>query len=135
MSDPSALYRFYDASGTLLYVGITRKLLSRLRQHASGKPWWLAVATISIERFDTYEEARARELQLIRTLRPRYNGDRLKGPEPQPYRAFVPDKNGGGKTHCLRGHQFDSENTIVSNKGNRQCRACRKAMLARQRNS
>jgi hypothetical protein len=30
----------------------------------------------------------------------------------------------GDKTHCLRGHPFDTANTYVSKKGHRTCRAC-----------
>jgi hypothetical protein len=30
------------------------------------------------------------------------------------------------KTHCLRGHPFDSDNTYVSKQGKRSCRACRR---------
>jgi len=29
------------------------------------------------------------------------------------------------KTHCKRGHPFSGENLLVTNKGTRQCRACR----------
>jgi len=28
------------------------------------------------------------------------------------------------KTHCKRGHEFDSDNTYVDNKGHRRCREC-----------
>jgi hypothetical protein len=30
------------------------------------------------------------------------------------------------KTHCLRGHLFDEENTYVDRKGHRRCRQCAK---------
>lgn len=29
------------------------------------------------------------------------------------------------KTHCLRGHEFNQQNTYVTNKGTRHCRTCR----------
>jgi hypothetical protein len=29
------------------------------------------------------------------------------------------------KTHCIRGHAFDEENTYVTPRGDRQCRKCR----------
>lgn len=31
------------------------------------------------------------------------------------------------KTHCIRGHPFDEANTIVSKKGDRNCRICTNA--------
>lgn len=30
------------------------------------------------------------------------------------------------KTHCIRGHEFNGENTYIAPKGYRRCRACRK---------
>jgi len=32
--------------------------------------------------------------------------------------------NNGSKTHCKRGHEFTPENTRMTSKGSRQCRAC-----------
>lgn len=53
MSDntPHALYRFYDASGVLLYVGITIDPGVRFKKHYSDKPWWTDIADIKIEQF------------------------------------------------------------------------------------
>jgi hypothetical protein len=45
-------------------------------------------------------------------------------------RGDVPKRN-GSKTHCLRGHLFDEENTYVF-EGSRMCRACRR-VRARER--
>ena len=30
------------------------------------------------------------------------------------------------KTHCLRGHAFDGQNTLVNKEGHRRCRECRR---------
>lgn len=35
------------------------------------------------------------------------------------------------KTHCIRGHAFDSLNTYVDSRGKRQCRACKKLQAQR----
>lgn len=37
------------------------------------------------------------------------------------------------RTHCKRGHEFDPVNTYLDNKGNRQCRACHRIKVLRQR--
>jgi WhiB family transcriptional regulator, redox-sensing transcriptional regulator len=37
------------------------------------------------------------------------------------------------KTHCKHGHPFDAANTYYAANGERRCRACRRARLARAR--
>lgn len=37
---PHILYRFYDRTGVLLYVGITVDFAEREKQHAKSKEWW-----------------------------------------------------------------------------------------------
>jgi hypothetical protein len=44
-----ALYRFYDSTGRLLYVGITLDPGSRWKNHAKTKPWWTDVAQVTVE--------------------------------------------------------------------------------------
>lgn len=34
------LYRFYGATGQLLYVGITMNPVQRFRSHRGTKDWW-----------------------------------------------------------------------------------------------
>lgn len=41
-------------------------------------------------------------------------------------RGYGPSGLNFRKTFCLRGHHFTSENTYVSPKGGRRCKACRK---------
>lgn len=36
------------------------------------------------------------------------------------------------KTHCIRGHEFDAENTMVDKHGRRSCRACNYASQRRR---
>lgn len=67
------LYRFYDAAGLLLYVGITKQCVGRFDAHGKTQSWWREVKTIEVEHFDTKAEVEARELELIRTSMPRYN--------------------------------------------------------------
>ena len=40
-------------------------------------------------------------------------------------RGTGPSAIAAAKTHCLRGHAFDSDNTYITNDGRRQCRRCR----------
>lgn len=50
-SQPTELYRLFDANGILLYVGITMQDAGgRLEQHSQQKPWWHLVTDIKIQR-------------------------------------------------------------------------------------
>jgi hypothetical protein len=66
------LYRLYDRSGVLLYVGITQDWSTRAKQHGS-KSWWADVARVSLEEFPGREEAATAELRAIASERPRHN--------------------------------------------------------------
>lgn len=45
----TALYRLYDDSGTLLYVGITNDIDIRWKTHGRHKPWWGVVAAVGVQ--------------------------------------------------------------------------------------
>lgn len=67
------LYRFYDVSDELLYVGITMNPPHRFRTHAHTKEWWTEVDHITLEQHDTRHEVMAAESEAIRTECPVYN--------------------------------------------------------------
>jgi predicted GIY-YIG superfamily endonuclease len=69
-----SVYRLFDAEGNDLYVGVTMRLVDRLRDH-SKKPWWQHVdleKNVILE-FDSLLEASDYEYDLIRSARPAYN--------------------------------------------------------------
>ena len=66
------LYRFYNAAGDLLYVGITNDPLGRFRGHAD-KSWFKQATSSTMEHFDTRSDLAAAEIAAIQTERPRYN--------------------------------------------------------------
>ena len=68
-----ALYRFFDAGGDLLYVGITNDPGRRWGRHASDKPWWHEVDRIEIERYPDRTSVLAAERKAIQEEHPRYN--------------------------------------------------------------
>jgi hypothetical protein len=63
------LYRHFDASGALLYVGISIDAGVRLKRH----DWATAVARSEITVFPTRAEAAAAEAAAIRTEHPKFN--------------------------------------------------------------
>lgn len=70
---PQALYRFFNATGDLLYVGITMNPASRWKSHRDEKPWWLEVTSITVEHHPDRASAEEAERQAIRSERPWYN--------------------------------------------------------------
>ncbi|MFF2383716.1 GIY-YIG nuclease family protein [Streptomyces sp. NPDC058108] len=79
MSNPypsgrNALYRLYDATDVLLYVGVSRYPNERLKEHSSDKTWWHHVARHEIAWLDSRREALAAEDTAIEKERPLYNG-------------------------------------------------------------
>lgn len=66
----TALYRHFDSSGKLLYVGISLSALNRLGQHAEHAGWFGDIATVRIEHFPSREEALQAERMAIISERP-----------------------------------------------------------------
>lgn len=67
------LYRFRDDEDTLLYVGMTRSFINRMRTHQGEKDWWEDVSYITVEHFDDIESLREAELLAISSESPLYN--------------------------------------------------------------
>lgn len=67
------LYKHYDKSGQLLYVGITNNLRVRHVAHKRDSFWFLDIARFKSNKFDTKREAVAAEIEAIRELRPLHN--------------------------------------------------------------
>jgi predicted GIY-YIG superfamily endonuclease len=73
VSKPAAVYRFWDASDTLLYIGVTENPDARFGGHESTKPWWPDVARKAIEWHENRVLADAAETEAIGTERSLYN--------------------------------------------------------------
>lgn len=70
----TSLYRHFNASGQLLYVGIATCHIRRIEQHRTTAPWFWDIAEIRIEHFPSRQEALAAESLAIRTEGPMHNG-------------------------------------------------------------
>jgi hypothetical protein len=73
MSDRTAVYRFFDADESLLYVGVSSQPEVRRQQHAADKAWWPEVARTDTVWYADRPKALAGEAFAIITERPRYN--------------------------------------------------------------
>lgn len=67
------LYRHFNLSGELLYVGCTLDALSRLGAHKHESPWFNEIDFVTIQRFGSLVEALEAEKEAIRTELPKYN--------------------------------------------------------------
>lgn len=66
------LYRFFDADGRLLYVGMSYRIEKRLDKHRVAKPW-NQIARIEIAQFPTRTDAVAAEREAILSEAPAWN--------------------------------------------------------------
>jgi hypothetical protein len=67
------VYRYYDAAGRLLYVGLTGQGYGRAHDHRRTAPWWPLVVRGEFEHFADGLGALGRETALIASLAPLYN--------------------------------------------------------------
>jgi predicted GIY-YIG superfamily endonuclease len=69
----TALYRAFDATRRLLYVGISSNALRRLSQHRGRADWFCELAYLEVEWFETRDLALAAERTAIKAERPAFN--------------------------------------------------------------
>jgi hypothetical protein len=71
--DATQLYRHFNYSGELLYVGIASNSLARLDIHKKQSHWFNEIALVTLEHFPTRDAALAAEQAAISRENPRYN--------------------------------------------------------------
>lgn len=69
----TCLYRHFGREGELLYVGISLSPTYRLSQHRIGSPWFEQIANITVEWFETRQEALDAERAAIIAEQPMFN--------------------------------------------------------------
>ncbi len=67
------LYRHFDKSGALLYVGSCANPLARLKNHKQNSKWFHQIVRVEIEHFTTRVESYSAERTAIATEQPIYN--------------------------------------------------------------
>lgn len=67
------VYRGYDADGVLLYVGCTKGLAQRIKDHEADHRWIHLARSFRLAGPFNYETARELEREAIHTERPLYN--------------------------------------------------------------
>lgn len=69
----TTLYRHWNANDDLLYVGISLSHTGRLAQHKRNSRWFYQISRVTLEHYDTREEALAAERHAIKTESPVFN--------------------------------------------------------------
>ncbi|MHC3450833.1 GIY-YIG nuclease family protein [Streptomyces prasinus] len=69
----TAVYRFFDKTGRLLYVGIAYDPAERWQHHAAKAKWWKEAVDNTIDWYDTRAEAERAEMTAIRYEKPIHN--------------------------------------------------------------
>lgn len=70
---PAVVYRLFDASDRLLYVGMTYNLKARFAVHSKLRPWWPEVARVDETRYETRTAASDAETFAINIEKPIHN--------------------------------------------------------------
>ncbi|MBB4893527.1 excinuclease UvrABC nuclease subunit [Streptomyces olivoverticillatus] len=69
----SAVYRLFDSTGQVLYIGMSRNPMARWGIHAEQHSWWPRVATYELAWYPTRQEAEAAEKAAIKAESPTCN--------------------------------------------------------------
>lgn len=69
----TALYRFFDASKRLLYIGVTGQLCERWPKHRREATWWTKAAYVAVEHWPSMHTALDAERAAIRAELPSFN--------------------------------------------------------------
>ncbi len=67
------VYRMYDNSNRLIYIGHSESAAGRLGDHADKQAFWPDVCVITLERYATYQEMRHAEEMAIQNEVPLHN--------------------------------------------------------------
>jgi predicted GIY-YIG superfamily endonuclease len=70
---PQVLYRMFDSTRRLLYVGITANLAARFAEHAGEKPWWTSVVSVDLEHFTSRKAVERAEQEAVVSEAPLFN--------------------------------------------------------------
>lgn len=104
-----ALYRFFNAQGRLLYVGISSVPAQRWAFHSlhAATTWWPQAALKQVQWFSQRSDAAAAELRAIRTEAPLYNC----GGAPSPLRELAPGEKLCPRENRQRFHEATAQAT------------------------
>jgi hypothetical protein len=87
-ASPTDLYRYFDAMGRLLYVGISLSVVARACDHRTSSHWYSSWVLMTRVKYPTRETAQRAERRAIRKEKPlhniRHNGEQDDEPVSAP---------------------------------------------------
>jgi len=88
-----SLYRHFDKRGRLLYVGVSKNAIARIRGHKNAS-WYSKISNVTIEHFEHRVDALAAEQEAIHAESPIHNKQRYvaKKTEASKQRAMREDR-------------------------------------------
>ena len=69
----ASLYRHFNDEGALLYVGVSKSVASRTKQHKASSHWANEISRTETQDFESREDALSAEVVAIKTENPIYN--------------------------------------------------------------
>jgi hypothetical protein len=81
VSNPTALYRYYDELDNLLYIGISYGLSGRVSSHIGGSSWMEFAVRSTITRYPSRAEAAEAEEAAIKAEHPLFNHTHNNSPQ------------------------------------------------------
>jgi len=68
-----SLYRYFDKNKNLLYVGISTSAIGRMLQHKQYSFWFKSISRMTVENFNSREDAVVAEREAIKKEKPLHN--------------------------------------------------------------
>jgi hypothetical protein len=85
----TAVYRIRGEGDELIYIGMTNSIPIRWNGHERVQPWWDEIRSLTVDWYESREEAAEVEKAAIPAEQPKYNVTYLK-----PARTGAPKRNG-----------------------------------------
>lgn len=86
--NPAQLYRHFDISGKLLYIGSSLNWIARLKGHKQSR-WFGRIAKVTVEMFPDHRAALDAEREAIKRELPEFNTQHHPIQKPRPPRKFI----------------------------------------------
>ena len=67
------LYRHFDKDGVLLYVGVSGRLMRRLKEHHQNASWFSRIARVDVEHYPDRQSVLKAEIEAIQREKPLFN--------------------------------------------------------------